>query len=41
MALPSTHLAIVKQLADPLDPRGPKLLRFARELSNRFDELFP
>jgi hypothetical protein len=41
LALPSTHLAIVKQLADPRDPQGPRLLRFARELSNRFDELFP
>lgn len=41
MGLPSTHLSIVKQLADPFDLRGPKLLRFARELSNRFDELFP
>ncbi|WP_437630702.1 hypothetical protein [Sorangium sp. So ce854] len=41
MGLPATHLTIVKQLSDPLDPKGPKLLRFARELSNRFDELFP
>jgi hypothetical protein len=41
MGLPATHLAIVKQLSDPLDPKGPRLLRFARELSNRFDELFP
>jgi hypothetical protein len=41
MGLPEMHLAIVKQLADPFDPKGAKLLRFARELSNRFDELFP
>lgn len=41
MGLPATHLSIVKQLADPLETKGPKLLRFARELSNRFDELFP
>ncbi|MFS8068701.1 MAG: hypothetical protein ACMG6S_20265 [Byssovorax sp.] len=41
MGLPATHLAIVKQLSDPLDPKGPRLLRFARELSNRFDEFFP
>lgn len=41
MGLPATHLAIVRQLADPLDPKGARLLRFARELANRFDELFP
>lgn len=41
MGLPATHLPIVKQLADPMDHKGPRLLRFARELVNRFDELFP
>lgn len=41
MGLPATHLPIVKQLADPSDTKGPKLLRFARELSNKFDTLFP
>lgn len=41
MGLPATHLSVVRQLADPLEMKGPRLLRFARELSNRFDELFP
>jgi hypothetical protein len=41
MGLPATHVNVVKQLADPLDPKGLRLLRFARELSNRFDEFFP
>lgn len=41
MGLPSTHLPVVKQLADPMDTKGPRLLRFARELSDRFDEFFP
>lgn len=41
MGLPSTHVDVVRQLADPLAPKGPRLLRFARELSNRFDEFFP
>lgn len=40
MGLPSTHLAIVKHFDDPRDPKGARLLRFARELSNRFDDLF-
>jgi hypothetical protein len=39
MALPS-EVRIVRTLADPLDMKGPKLLRFARELSNRFEEIF-
>lgn len=41
MGLPATHLDIVRQLSDPYDLKGPKLLRFARELANRFDEIFP
>lgn len=41
MGLPATHLGVVRQLADPFDTKGPMLLRFAHELSNRFDELFP
>ncbi|MGC4067961.1 MAG: hypothetical protein QM784_25590 [Polyangiaceae bacterium] len=40
MGLPSTHLPIVQQLADPRDPKGPRLIRFARELANRFDSIF-
>ncbi|MDI1428803.1 hypothetical protein [Polyangium sorediatum] len=41
MGLPATHLAIVTQLADPRDPKGAKLIRFARELADRFDSIFP
>lgn len=40
VALPRTHLQIVKVFDDPRDSNGPKLLRFAKELSNKFDELF-
>jgi hypothetical protein len=40
VALPSTHLSIVAQIADPRDLKTAKLFRFARELSKRFDELF-
>ncbi|KYF80577.1 hypothetical protein BE17_52575 [Sorangium cellulosum] len=40
MGLPE-ELPLVRQLDNPLDPKGPKLLRFARELHDRFDELFP
>ncbi|AGP41864.1 hypothetical protein [Sorangium cellulosum] len=40
MGLPE-ELPIVRQFDDPLDPKGPRLLRFARELHDRFDELFP
>jgi hypothetical protein len=40
MGHPSQHL-IVQQLADPLDMRGPKLVRFARELCNKFNNIFP
>lgn len=38
---PSQHLEIVRQLADPRNPRGPKLVRFARELCNKFNDIFP
>jgi hypothetical protein len=40
MALPD-ELPIVRQFDNPLDPKGLRLLRFARELRDRFDELFP
>jgi hypothetical protein len=40
MALPEEHW-IVRQFDDPSDPKGPRLLRFAREICERFDELFP
>jgi hypothetical protein len=40
MGLPSTHLSIVKQLSDPRDLKAAKLVRFAREMTDRFEELF-
>jgi hypothetical protein len=40
MGLPQSDLQIVRNFEDPTNPVGPKLFRFARELSNRFDELF-
>lgn len=33
-------LPVVRELADPRKPRAPQLLRFARELALRFDEIF-
>ena len=40
MRLPAS-LSIVMQLADPRDMKGPKLIRFAKELANEFDSIFP
>lgn len=38
---PARHLPIAKRVADPKDPVGPQLLKFARALEARFDALFP
>jgi hypothetical protein len=34
------ELAVVAELSDPVRPRAPELLRLARELLTRFDEIF-
>jgi hypothetical protein len=39
MRLPAT-IPIVMQLADPFDMKGPRLIRFAQELANKFDSIF-
>ena len=38
---PGEHLPIAKRIADPRDPIGPQLLKFAKALEAQFNALFP
>jgi hypothetical protein len=38
---PGQHLSIAKRVADPRDPIGPQLLKFAKALEAQFNTLFP
>lgn len=38
---PAKHLPLAKRIADPRDPIGPQLLKFARALEVQFNTLFP
>jgi HEPN domain-containing protein len=38
---PAQHLPIAHRIADPRDPIGPQLLKFAKALEAQFDNLFP
>jgi len=38
---PAQHLPMAKRIADPRDPIGPQLLKFAKALEKQFNTLFP